>query len=98
MPRISISTNYLAFEHGRIPSLIEGIHDEEVSPSEIDRILSRKLYEQLNATSREEQSTQHIVDPELMMLIERFFNLTYQNTIPMVNLLATAVIYFLFKY
>lgn len=33
-----------------------------------------------------------LIDPELILLIDRFFDLTYLNTIPMVNLLATAVI------
>jgi hypothetical protein len=32
-----------------------------------------------------------MIDPELANLIDRFFHLTYLNTIPMVNLLATAV-------
>ncbi|CAF1438815.1 unnamed protein product [Rotaria sordida] len=32
-----------------------------------------------------------VIDSELIILIDRFFNLTYLNTIPMVNLLATAV-------
>lgn len=40
--------------------------------------------------------TTAIIDPELNTLIDRFFNLTYLNTIPMVNLLATAVIYIFF--
>ena len=39
-----------------------------------------------------DSSTTNIIDPELIGLIDRFFNLTYLNTIPMVNLLATAVI------
>jgi hypothetical protein len=39
-------------------------------------------------------STTTLIDPELIVLIDRFFNLTYLNTIPMVNLLATAVIFF----
>ncbi len=37
------------------------------------------------------QSTTTFINPELIILIDRFFNLAYQNTIPMVNLLATAV-------
>jgi hypothetical protein len=43
-------------------------------------------------------STTTLIDPELIVLIDRFFNLTYLNTIPMVNLLATAVIFFSLKY
>lgn len=69
------------------------------SPNEIDEILSRKLYNQLKITSDSQRqtlvgkspSTMNIIDPELIMLVDRFFNLTYQNTVPMVNLLATAV-------
>ena len=94
MPRVSASTNYLlepichAFDslsnRFSIPSLITNENETlpALSPSEIDQILSRKLYE---------QSARRIVDSELTVLIDRFFNLTYQNTIPMVNLLATAV-------
>ncbi|CAF4125990.1 unnamed protein product [Rotaria sp. Silwood2] len=32
-----------------------------------------------------------VIDSELIILIDQFFNLTYLNTIPMVNLLSTAV-------
>lgn len=99
MPRVSLSTNYLLeplcsltdrFDrYYSIPSLIQKNNDEDetstmLSPSEIDRILSRKLYE---------QSSRQMIDPELTVLIDRFFNLTYQNTIPMVNLLSTAVMH-----
>lgn len=111
MPRVSLSTDYLLDRYYQIPSLIT--NDEELSPDDIDKILSRKLYEQLNAGSTTEKgwltvdlflinekfcfisiehlSTTAFIDPELIILIDRFFNLTYQNTIPMVNLLATAV-------
>ncbi|CAF1622939.1 unnamed protein product [Adineta ricciae] len=69
------------------------------SPNEIDEILSRKLYNQLKITSSSQRqnlvgkspSTMNVIDPELVMLVDRFFNLTFQNTVPMVNLLATAV-------
>jgi hypothetical protein len=71
------------------------------SPCEIDAILSRKLHERLRTTStsdkdRSSTNTEHVpvahrIDPELLVLIDRFFHLTYVNTIPMVNLLATAV-------
>ena len=53
-----------------------------VTPSQIDEILSQKLYEHLKTND---------IDAELVELIDRFFHLTYLNTIPMVNLLATAV-------
>lgn len=38
-----------------------------------------------------------VIDADLVTLIDRFFDLTYLNTIPMVNLLATAVNLILFN-
>lgn len=55
-----------------------------VTPEKIDEILSQKLYEHIQTND---------IDAELLGLIDRFFHLTYLNTIPMVNLLATAVRY-----
>ncbi|CAF1203437.1 unnamed protein product [Rotaria sp. Silwood1] len=127
MPRVSFSNDYLLGDSCRTlhcfdryyqrPSLITEIATHEQSatltPNEIDEILSRKLYEQLKATSdlEKEQNLKTkseslaspllrplfnslptgVIDSELIILIDRFFNLTYFNTIPMVNLLATAV-------
>ncbi|UJR30432.1 hypothetical protein I4U23_017966 [Adineta vaga] len=110
----SKSDHFLANDFDRYcrtpPSITPFIFDEQqpvLSPNEIDKILSRKLYNQLKITSGPDtteqnwklkpenlvnsSSTMNIIDQELITLIDRFFNLTYLNTIPMVNLLATAV-------
>ncbi|CAF3744249.1 unnamed protein product [Rotaria sordida] len=88
--------------HYRKPTLITNIATHEqsstLSPNEIDEILSQQnlkkksesfispvLKPLLNSLSP------GVIDSELIILIDRFFNLTYSNTIPMVNLLATAV-------
>jgi len=42
-------------------------------------------------------TTDTFIDPELVVLVDRFFDLTYSNTIPMVNLLATAVMCIFFS-
>jgi hypothetical protein len=68
MPRVSLSTDYLlgtsyrtldglTNRYYQIPSLITNVSgdDEELSPNDIDKILSRKLYEQLNAGLRSEK-------------------------------------------
>ncbi|CAF0974096.1 unnamed protein product [Adineta steineri] len=107
MPRVSNSNDYLLGSLWCTPdnnryyrTLSSSSYNEQpsiLSPNEIDKILSRKLYNELKITpglqkeSNIKEKTEPFIDPELIMLIDHFFNLTYLNTIPMVNLLATAV-------
>ena len=65
MPRVSLSTDYLlgtpylSDRYYQIPPLIANVNEDGdvpmLSPNDIDKILSRKLYEQLNAGSRSEK-------------------------------------------
>lgn len=62
MPRVSLSTDsllgtsYRFDRYYQTPSLITNVNDvSTLSPNDIDKILSRKLYEQLKAGSRGEK-------------------------------------------
>jgi hypothetical protein len=61
MPRVSLSTDYLleCDRYYQIPPLITNVYKGDdvsiLSPNDIDKILSRKLYEQLKAESTSEK-------------------------------------------
>ena len=99
MPRVSHFDHHLlcspSFSYHHVS---QKTNDEQqlnvLSPVEIDRILSRKLYEQLKVTPQctsRGSTCDDQIEPGLLKLIDEFYRLTYLNTVPIVNLLATAV-------
>ncbi|CAF2237491.1 unnamed protein product [Rotaria magnacalcarata] len=71
------------------------LYDQLKSTSELEKEQNLKKKSELSASPLLEPTIHSLptsaIDSELLVLIDRFFNLTYSNTIPMVNLLATAV-------
>jgi hypothetical protein len=68
------------------------LYNQLKTTSELEKGENFKQKSESFVTPVIDSATTDGLDPELILLIDRFFNLTYLNTIPMVNLLATAVI------
>lgn len=85
MPRVSYSNNEL-FSTSNSTSL-NNVHFPTIKP--IHDFLTQKHPEKLMNINRSSSTPR--VDLELIHLVDEFYRLTTLNTLPMVNLLATAV-------